>query len=147
MTVNSGFPGGWGMPSTYAAAMYSEVSRNAVVGARVARYTRETTIPVPAAQRYGGGSRGAVGVAVMSLVSELALAGDDHGDLVLVGRRDHLGVPHRAARLDDGGDAGGRGLFHPVGKGEEGVGGEHAALGVVALLPGLVHGEERAVHP
>src|ERR1043166_8938124 len=35
--VNSGLPGGWGMPSTRAAAMYSDVSQNAVVGARVAR--------------------------------------------------------------------------------------------------------------
>src|SRR4029077_11795529 len=35
--VNSGFPGGWGIPSTLAAAMYSEVSQNAVVGASVAR--------------------------------------------------------------------------------------------------------------
>src|SRR5919112_2529016 len=32
-----GLPGGCGMPSTLAAAMYSEVSQNAVVGARVAR--------------------------------------------------------------------------------------------------------------
>ena len=34
--TKSGFPGGCGMPSTFAAAMYSEVSQNAVVGARVA---------------------------------------------------------------------------------------------------------------
>src|SRR5690349_19228381 len=34
--VNSGLPGGWGMPSTLAAAMYSEVSQNWVVGANVA---------------------------------------------------------------------------------------------------------------
>ena len=33
--VNSGLPGGCGMPSTYAAAMYSEVSQNCVVGASV----------------------------------------------------------------------------------------------------------------
>ncbi len=35
--VKSGLPGGWGIPSTLAAAMYSDVSQNAVVGARVAR--------------------------------------------------------------------------------------------------------------
>src|SRR5436190_7543620 len=35
--TNSGLPGGWGIPSTLAAAMYSEVSQNAVVGARVTR--------------------------------------------------------------------------------------------------------------
>src|SRR2546428_249462 len=33
--VNSGLPGGCGMPSTYAAAMYSEASQNCVVGASV----------------------------------------------------------------------------------------------------------------
>src|SRR5690348_7498997 len=33
--VNSGLPGGCGMPSTYAAAMYSDVSQNCVVGASV----------------------------------------------------------------------------------------------------------------
>ena len=36
MMTNSGLPGGCGMPSTLAAAMYSEVSQNAVVGASVA---------------------------------------------------------------------------------------------------------------
>ena len=35
--VKNGLPGGWGMPSTLAAAMYSEVSQNAVVGASVTR--------------------------------------------------------------------------------------------------------------
>src|SRR6266702_3544190 len=38
MMTNSGLPGGCGMPSTYAAAMYSEVSQNCVVGASVATY-------------------------------------------------------------------------------------------------------------
>ena len=37
MMTKSGLPGGWGIPSTRAAAMYSEVSQNAVVGASVAR--------------------------------------------------------------------------------------------------------------
>src|SRR5690242_7563791 len=35
--TKSGFPGGCGIPITLAAAMYSEVSQNAVVGARLAR--------------------------------------------------------------------------------------------------------------
>ena len=35
--TKSGLPGGWGIPSTRAAAMYSEVSQNAVVGASVSR--------------------------------------------------------------------------------------------------------------
>ena len=38
MIVNSGLPGGCGMPSTYAAAMYSDVSQNCVVGASVTPY-------------------------------------------------------------------------------------------------------------
>ena len=33
--TNSGLPGGWGIPSTRAAAMYSDASQNAVVGASV----------------------------------------------------------------------------------------------------------------
>src|SRR5919108_3890985 len=52
--TNSGLPGGWGMPSTFAAAMYSEVSQNAVVGARVARYIMKTTEAVRTAHQYGG---------------------------------------------------------------------------------------------
>src|SRR5947209_2004528 len=35
ISTNSGFPGGCGMPSVYAAVMYSEVSQNCVVGAKV----------------------------------------------------------------------------------------------------------------
>ncbi len=35
ISVKSGLPGGCGMPSTLAAAMYSDVSQNAVVGANV----------------------------------------------------------------------------------------------------------------
>src|SRR6185295_1277210 len=35
ISTNSGLPGGCGMPSEYAAAMYSEVSQNCVVGASV----------------------------------------------------------------------------------------------------------------
>jgi hypothetical protein len=49
--TNSGFPGGWGIPSTRAAAMYSDASQNAVVGARVAAYTMSTMTKVARAQR------------------------------------------------------------------------------------------------
>jgi len=35
--TNSGFPGGWGSPSVYAAAMYSLVSHIAVDGDNVSR--------------------------------------------------------------------------------------------------------------
>ena len=34
-TTKRGFPGGWGMPRMWPVAMYSLVSQNAVVGARV----------------------------------------------------------------------------------------------------------------
>jgi hypothetical protein len=34
-STNRGFPGGCGMPRTFAAAMYSDVSQNCVVGAIV----------------------------------------------------------------------------------------------------------------
>ena len=35
----------------------------------------------------------------------MAHPGEDHGDIVFVGRIDHFLVPHRAARLDDGANA------------------------------------------
>ena len=38
-TTKSGFPGGWGMPTVWAVAMYSLASQNAVVGARVTAYS------------------------------------------------------------------------------------------------------------
>ena len=44
-------------------------------------------------------------------MAEVAHTGEDHGDPGLVGGGDHLGVAHRAARLDHRADAGlGRGL-------------------------------------
>ena len=43
----------------------------------------------------------------MLLVAELALPGKDHRDPVLIGGFDHLGIPNRATRLDDGGNTGG----------------------------------------
>ena len=51
ISVKSGLPGGCGMPSTLAAAMYSDVSQKAVVGDRVMRYTTNTTRKVATAQR------------------------------------------------------------------------------------------------
>ena len=41
-TTKSGFPGGWGMPMMCPVAMYSLVSQNAVVGASVTTYSRNT---------------------------------------------------------------------------------------------------------
>src|SRR5437016_12528821 len=57
ISVNSGFPGGCGMPSTYAAAMYSDVSQNWVVGASVATYRIRAPSATQPAHRYGGRSR------------------------------------------------------------------------------------------
>src|SRR2546425_11800917 len=54
MIVNSGLPGGCGIPSTYAAAMYSDVSQNWVVGARVATYSTSAPKATQPAIRYGG---------------------------------------------------------------------------------------------
>src|SRR2546426_10015018 len=54
MIVNSGLPGGCGIPSTYAAAMYSDVSQNWVVGARVATYSTSAPRATQPAIRYGG---------------------------------------------------------------------------------------------
>src|SRR5690606_6846463 len=47
-------------------------------------------------------------------VAEVTHAGEHHGDAVLVGRGDHLGVAHRAARLDHRLDARGRGGIDAV---------------------------------
>ncbi len=55
-------------------------------------------------------------------MTEVPHPGRDHGDAGLVGGRDHLGVAHRAARLDDGGGAGLDDLLDPVLEREEGVG-------------------------
>ena len=51
MRTKNGFPGGCGMPRTYAAAMYSLVSHMDVVGARVRTYRTNTTNPATAAAR------------------------------------------------------------------------------------------------
>src|SRR3989304_1242129 len=57
ISTKSGLPGGCGMPSTLAAAMYSEVSQNCVVGAMVTTYSARMPANAPAAARYGGGTR------------------------------------------------------------------------------------------
>src|SRR3989441_5266915 len=54
ISTNRGLPGGCGMPSTYAAAMYSEVSQNCVVGASVSTYRTRAPRDTSPAQRYGG---------------------------------------------------------------------------------------------
>ena len=52
--TKNGFPGGWGSPKVYAAAMYSLVSHIAVDGASVMTYRTNTTPAVMAAARYDG---------------------------------------------------------------------------------------------
>jgi len=53
---------------------------------------------------------------------------EDHRHAVFVGGRDDLLVANRPAGLNDGRDAGGRGVVDPVAEGEEGVGGHGGAL-------------------
>jgi len=77
-----------------------------------------------------------------NLMTELPHTGQDHGQVVLVRRRDHLGVSDRAARLDDRRDARRGRLIYPVPKGKERVAREHGPLGVVALLASLVDRQE-----
>ena len=36
------------------------------------------------------------------LMPEVAEAGEDHGDVLFIGRGDHFGVAHRTTGLDDG---------------------------------------------
>src|SRR6267378_5568678 len=56
ISTNRGLPGGCGMPSAYAAAMYSDVSQNWVVGASVNTYRTRAPRDTSPAQRYGGRS-------------------------------------------------------------------------------------------
>jgi hypothetical protein len=53
-STKNGLPGGCGIPSTYAAAMYSLASHIAVDGARVSRYSPNTTAAAMPAARYEG---------------------------------------------------------------------------------------------
>ena len=54
-----------------------------------------------------------------ALMPEMAHTGEDHGEAGSVGRRDHIGVAHRAARLDHRGRPGLGDHLQPVGEGEE----------------------------
>ena len=80
--------------------------------------------------RRGRDQHGAVwtGRAAAS-VPEVAVAREHHGEPGLVGRPDHLVVPHRAAGLDHGRRARLGGGQQAVREGEEGVGGDDRALG------------------
>src|SRR5690606_23731840 len=65
------------------------------------------------------GAAAAMRDAALVSVAEVTHAGEHHGDAVLVGRGDHLGVAHRAARLDHRLDAGGGGGVNAVAEREE----------------------------
>ncbi len=54
--TKNGLPGGCGIPSTYAAAMYSLVSHIAVDGESVIRYKMNTSAAAIAAMPYDGRS-------------------------------------------------------------------------------------------
>ncbi len=60
---------------------------------------------------------------------EVAASGQDHGDLVFVAGANGLVITARATGLDDGRDAGGRGLIRTVTEREECIGGENRTLG------------------
>ena len=63
----------------------------------------------------------------MVLVTEMADSGENHCHAELIGGRDDVLVFDTAARLDDGGCAGGSYSLKSIGKGEEGVGGGDAS--------------------
>src|SRR5260370_16715183 len=69
-----------------------------------------------------------------NLMTELPHTGQDHGQVVLVRRRDHLGVSDRAARLDDRPDPPPAPLIYPVPKGNDRIARAPGPLRVIALL-------------
>ena len=77
----------------------------------------------------------------------MAPGGEDHDRAGLVDRRDHLVVPLRAARLDDGGDPRLERELRAVREGEEPVRGQDGAGEVVAELHGLVERDADGVDP
>jgi len=60
-------------------------------------------------------------LAARGSVPEVAHTGKHHRDFRFVGGGDHFIVAHRAARLDDGSDAGRGGVVQSIAEGEEGV--------------------------
>src|SRR5882672_5249156 len=65
-------------------------------------------------------------------VAEVALAGEDHRQMMTIRDLDRHLVPDRAAGLDDRGDAGPGGELDPIGEREVGVAGHDRGLGPVA---------------
>src|SRR3954454_7110957 len=82
----------------------------------------------------------------LSSVPEVPSPREHHNRSGCLCSSDHLGVPLRAAGLDDPGDPARQRQLGPVGKGEEGVGGEHRPLQVVAEVPRLLERDPHRVH-
>ena len=78
---------------------------------------------------------------------KVAVAGEDHADVVFVAAVDGLLVADGATGLDDGGDAGLVGQFHAVVEGEESVGGQHGTLEVETERTGFLDGLPQRIHP
>ena len=70
-------------------------------------------------------------------MAEVAAAGKEHGDVVLIAGHDGFIISLGSARLNDGGHACGSGGVWAVAEREEGVRGHHCTLGSLA---GLLHG-------
>src|SRR5690606_28461826 len=79
-------------------------------------------------------------------MAEMAHAGEYHGEAVLVGRGDDLGVALRAARLDHRGDAELRRDVDTVAKREESVRGHHGATHFELLVRCLHRGDAGRIH-
>src|SRR3954454_8332088 len=78
-------------------------------------------------------------------VPEVAHAGENHGDAMLVGRCDHLVVAHAAAWLDDCSGASFYNHIEDVAEREEGVGGHHRPGQLEASVVCLDRGDAGAV--
>ena len=81
-------------------------------------------LPSPSSRRASVATRGSGD----DLVPEMAHVGEDHRCPGGVGGGDSVLIAHRAARLDDSGDAGAAGPLHAIGEGEEGIGAQNGAL-------------------
>ena len=76
---------------------------------------------------------------------EVTAMGEDHRRTGLIDRCDHLGVPLRAAGLDEGRDAGAERQLRAVGEGKERIRGQHGVLERVSVLARLLEGDPHRV--
>src|SRR2546430_7514123 len=82
----------------------------------------------------------------LSLVPEVAYAGEHHGHTMLIGGRDELRIALAAARLDHGADAVAGGHVEVVAKRQERVRGHDRTGQRELLIGGLHRGEAHGVH-